>query len=172
MNSGSHNETDGTPGWDQWLAQHAPKLLLFARQQARCEADAGDLLQEAVLECWQRQADSRPPPLGLVFATIRRRAVDLVRREGRRVNREAVLQEDIAQPWFDSDVGDRERDFLIQQAMNILPVEQREVITLKVWGELTFAEIAIALDIPANTASSRYRYGLLELRRLTKEVFT
>ena len=46
----------------------------------------------------------------------------------------------------------------------------REVVTLKVWGGLTFAEIATTLGIPANTASSRYRYGIEELRRLTKEV--
>jgi len=51
-----------------------------------------------------------------------------------------------------------------------LPAPQREVITLKVWGGLTFAEIAATLDIPPNTAASRYRYGLEELRRLTKEV--
>jgi len=46
------------------------------------------------------------------------------------------------------------------------------VITLKIWGGLTFAEIAAALEIPANTAASRYRYGLAELRKLTKEVLT
>ena len=47
----------------------------------------------------------------------------------------------------------------------------REVVTLKVWGELTFAEIAETLNIPQNTAASRYRYGLAELRRLTRENF-
>lgn len=52
----------------------------------------------------------------------------------------------------------------------LLPI-YREVVTLKVWGGLTFAEIAEALEIPANTAASRYRYGLIELRKLTKEVF-
>ena len=41
----------------------------------------------------------------------------------------------------------------------------REVVTLKTWGGLTFAEIAEALEIPANTAASRYRYGLEELRK-------
>ena len=54
--------------------------------------------------------------------------------------------------------------------MSRLPDTYREVITLKMWGGLTFAEIADTLGIPANTAASRYRYGLAELRRLTKEV--
>jgi RNA polymerase sigma-70 factor (ECF subfamily) len=59
---------------------------------------------------------------------------------------------------------------LIQNAMSRLPDMHREVITLKVWGELTFAEIADVLGIPPNTAASRYRYGLADLRKLTKEV--
>ncbi len=59
---------------------------------------------------------------------------------------------------------------MIQSAMSRLPDMYREVITLKVWGGLTFAEIGDALGIPANTAASRFRYGLAELRRLAKEV--
>jgi RNA polymerase sigma-70 factor (ECF subfamily) len=55
--------------------------------------------------------------------------------------------------------------------LNHLPEIQRSVVTLKVWGGLTFAEIASALEIPANTAASRYRYALAELRKLTKEIF-
>jgi RNA polymerase sigma-70 factor (ECF subfamily) len=55
--------------------------------------------------------------------------------------------------------------------MSHLPEIYRQVVTLKVWGGLTFGEIAEALEIPANTAASRYRNGLIELRSLTKEVF-
>ena len=73
--------------------------------------------------------------------------------------------------WFDSGVDERERNLLIQRAMNNLPEIYRNVITLKVWSGLTFAEISEALEIPANTAASRYRYGLIELRKWTKEVF-
>lgn len=171
MNSGWQDETDGTSEWDQWLAQHAPKLLLFARHQARCEADACDLVQDAVVESWRQEANGSPPPLGLVFATIRRRAIDLARREDRRLNREAAVHLETPQDWFDSGVEERERARLVQNAMSNLPEIQREVIMLKVWGGLTFAEIAEALDIPANTAASRYRYGLAELRKLTKEMF-
>jgi len=61
---------------------------------------------------------------------------------------------------------------LIEDAVRGLPSIYREVITLKVWGELTFEEIATVLGIPANTAASRYRYGLAELRKRMKEVVT
>ena len=152
------------------MDQNAPAFLLFARQQSRCEADAQDLVQEAVVESWRRRAHDAPPPRGFVFATIRRRAIDLARSSDRRAGREAAVTADPAQAWFEPLVEERERSGLIQDAMRELPEIHREVVTLKVWGGLTFAEIADALEIPANTAASRYRYGLDHLRRLTKEV--
>lgn len=171
MNSGSNNATSAPSDWEPWLAQHASRFLLFARQQTRFEVDAQDLVQEAVVECWRRQAIGAPPAAGLVFATIRRRAIDLGRSVDRRASREAVAASEIPPDWFDDGVEDRERSCLIQEAMNKLPDIYREVVTLKVWGELTFAEIAVTLEIPANTAASRYRYGLDELRKHTSGVF-
>ena len=164
------DETPTQPDWRSWLERHAAKFLLFARQQARSEADAQDLVQEAVVEAAQRQGDESPPPPALVFATIHRRAVDWARRETRRAGRERAVMEPASDAWFDTSVEDREQAQLIQDAMSKLPDIYREVITLKVWGDLTFAEIADALEIPANTAASRYRYGLNELRKLKKEV--
>jgi len=171
VNSGSKHDLPKDPDWEQWLAWHGPRLLLFARQQAPCEADAQDLVQEAVVESWRHQSQGAPPPVGYVYATIRHRAIDLARREGRRAVREMAAHQNSPLFWFDSDVADRERNLLIQKAMNDLPGIYREVVTLKVWSGLTFGEIAEALEIPANTAASRYRYGLIELRKLTKQVF-
>jgi RNA polymerase sigma-70 factor (ECF subfamily) len=45
-----------------------------------------------------------------------------------------------------------------------LPAEQRAVAHLKLWEKLTFSDIAQTLEIPLNTAASRYRYGLDKLR--------
>lgn len=170
MKSGSEHELPGDVDWEQWLARHAPGLLLFARQQTNCEADAQDLVQEAIVELWRSQSQGGPPPLGCVYATIRHRAIDLARRNGRRSEREVASHQDGPQCWFDSGADERERNLLIQKAMSHLPGIYREVVTLKVWSGLTFGEIAVALEIPANTAASRYRYGLIELRKLTKEV--
>lgn len=125
-----------------------------------------------MVESWRRQSQGAPPALALVYATIRRRAIDLARRDDRRANREVAVHLDGPQCWFDTGADERERDVLIQKAMSHLPEIYRQVVTLKVWGGLTFNEIAEALEIPANTAASRYRYGLIELRVLTKEVFT
>jgi RNA polymerase sigma-70 factor (ECF subfamily) len=157
--------------WEQWLDQYAPALLLFARQQTSSDANAQDLVQESVVESWRRQRNSQPPPLALVFATIRRRAIDLARRDDRRAERETAALVDSPACWFDGPSDDGERGILIQKIMSQLPESYRDVVTLKIWGGLTFRQIGEALEIPANTAASRYRYGLTALRKLTKEVF-
>lgn len=45
-----------------------------------------------------------------------------------------------------------------------LPVEQREVIVLKIWHHYTFEEIGEVLEVSPNTAAGRYRYGLQKIR--------
>src|SRR5436190_139640 len=172
VDRGWKNEEPQSTNWDRWVENHAAVLLLFARQQTRTEADAQDVVQDALVECCRRVSADAPPPIGLVFATIRRRAVDLARSETRRSNREAALHADERTLWFESDVEDRERNRIIQDALRRLPDIYRETLTLKVWGGLKFAEIAEALDIPQNTAASRYRYALEELRKTIKEILT
>ena len=168
---GGMDEPTKQTDWERWLQDHAPKFLLYARQKTRSEADAQDLVQEAVVEAARHVDNAQPPPVARVFATIHHRAIDLARRDDRRTGRELAAADTQPVAWFDTSVEDRERQQLIQDAMSQLPVIYREVITLKVWGELTFAEIADTLGIPANTAASRYRYGLAELRQMTREVF-
>jgi RNA polymerase sigma-70 factor, ECF subfamily len=52
----------------------------------------------------------------------------------------------------------------LQRAVRALPQRQREVIALKIDGELTFAEIGEVLGVSINTAASRYRYALQKLK--------
>jgi len=51
------------------------------------------------------------------------------------------------------------------------PEEQRAIVHLKLWEQMTFAQIAESLDIPANTAASRYRYGLDKLQALLRPLY-
>ena len=154
--------------WKRWIAEYGSRLLLFARQQTRSNEDAEDVLQEAIMNMWNRLGGSvDPPDLPLAYATIRRRAIDLARRDDRRRRREDISMEtsdhfDSIEPWFEID--DKETAAKVEAAVKSLPEKFREVATLKIWGELTFAQIAEALNIPMNTAASRYRYGLEHLR--------
>ncbi|HWI56577.1 MAG TPA: sigma-70 family RNA polymerase sigma factor, partial [Bacillota bacterium] len=59
----------------------------------------------------------------------------------------------------------------LSAALGELPPEQRAVVHLKLWEGLTFGQIAATLDIPPNTAASRYRYGLDKLRALLRPFY-
>src|SRR5262245_46746122 len=115
--------------WLRWVEENAPKFLLFARQKARSEADAQDLVQESLAEVVTRRDSDEPPSLSLVFATIQRRAVDLGRRENRREKRELVAMQMNGVQWLDSSVEDREFRQIVEQAMNRMPEIYREVVT-------------------------------------------
>ena len=60
----------------------------------------------------------------------------------------------------------------LQQAIRSLPNEQREVITLRIDGELTFAQIAQVVGVSVSTAASRYHYALKKLKTLLVDVNT
>ena len=156
--------SDNSLNWNDWLGKHGPQLLLFARTQTRCEADAEDLLQEAVVES-SGKSEGNPPDLPLVYTTLRRRAIDLARKTDCRTAREEVTTERSEDCWFDDTIEQKETAWLIDRAIKNMPEKFREVVMLKIWSELTFAQIAQTLDIPLNTAASRYRYGLEILKR-------
>jgi RNA polymerase sigma-70 factor (ECF subfamily) len=149
--------------WKSCFSELAPGLLLFARQWARSAADAEDIVQEAFVKFWRRnhKIDNR----ALLYATVRSIALDFIRRDKRRARREANVfaeAEPAIEPQFE---WEDEAQSALAAAVDSLPHDQREVLVLKIWNELTFGEIASALGISQNTAASRYRYALAGLRK-------
>ena len=69
--------------------------------------------------------------------------------------------------WFDNTIEQNEMAQVIDQSIKKIPEKFREILILKIWGEMTFTQIAETLNIPLNTAASRYRYGLEILKRDT-----
>jgi RNA polymerase sigma-70 factor, ECF subfamily len=66
--------------------------------------------------------------------------------------------------WFEPPERDYAAEENLRGALGELIPDQRQVVILHVWGELTFSQIAEVLGISANTAASRYRYGVGKLR--------
>lgn len=162
--------------WREWLSEHGPKMLLFARQQTRSHEDAEDVLQDAFVKLAEkiRAGEFSGGPdawQAYLFATIRRLAIDLGRRDTRRKRREDVVstlaEQETASfhPWFESDGSDEELRSQLEDKLKQLPPKFAEVIIMKIWGDRTFAEIGEALGISQNTAASRYRYGLEALKK-------
>lgn len=157
--------------WKHWLEAHGPKLLLCARQWTRSLADAEDVVQEAFVRYWRHQRHLPGEPQALLITSIRRAALDHARRHARRTLREEKADGGLEEREYTFEAlpgedADRRRE--IEIALQRLPAVQREVLVLKIWNELTFEQIGATLEIPPNTAASRYRYALAALRKELK----
>ena len=160
---------DPTDDWASWLDRHGPALVLLARAWVPTRADAEDVVQEAFVRFW-RSRDRAADPTAYLFACVKRSALDCVRARGRQTRREAAVAKPEGESLFDGPLEQSERRAAVAAALDTLPEAQREVLVMKVWGGLTFPQIADALGIPADTAASRFRYALSKLReRLAEE---
>ena len=156
--------------WQDWLEAHSSKWLFYARQQTRSQADAEDVLQDALVKTWKTcQGRITDETSSLVYTNIRRCAIDRARSTLRREEREHVVAEatpEAEDALFEFD-GDNELFAKsVQEALSRIPEKHREVISLKIWGGLTFAQIATQLGESPNTVASRYRYGLEHLKKV------
>jgi RNA polymerase sigma-70 factor (ECF subfamily) len=167
--------TDADP-WRAWLAEHGAALVLLARQWTDSRADAEDVVQEAFVRFWRAFAKSQrdrakeiEEPAAYLFACVKRSALDWQRGRSRQRRREQTAARPESESLFASPLEQDERRAAIEAAVQILPESQAEVLIMKIWGGLSFPQIAAALEIPENTAASRYRYALARLREQLAE---
>jgi DNA-directed RNA polymerase specialized sigma24 family protein len=73
--------------------------------------------------------------------------------------------------WFEKSPDETPAERAAMQALASLPVDQREVIVLKIWQGCTFEEIGGLLEISPNTAAGRYRYGLQKVKNKITGIF-
>lgn len=151
--------------WAAWIDENGKAFFLYARQQCRSESDAKDVLQDALTETWNKTSKGLPNR-SLVFATIRRRAIDFGRSTDRRAIREFKYNGK-GENWFLPDYSVSDVRHQLASAIETLPDTLREVLILKIWGDLTFPAISQLIGIPTATATSRYRYALERLRENT-----
>lgn len=154
--------------WTDWLATHGAALVLFARQWVGGRADAEDVVQEAFIRFW-RSRERVAEPTSYLYACVNRCALDWQRARSRQVRREQRAARPEAETLFAATLEQQERRAVVESAMRSLPEKQREVLVMRVWGGLTFPQIAAALEISADTAASRYSYALAKLHEAFAE---
>lgn len=129
--------------------------------------DAEDVTSEFFMKLW-RLADTYREGNGhraWMAAIARNMAVDLLRKTKRE-----VLTEDFTDTVTEnaSEVSVEQEviaDMSLRQALGTLKPREREVVHLKIMGEMTFQEIADVLEIPLGTVTWRYQNAIQKLRR-------
>jgi RNA polymerase sigma-70 factor (ECF subfamily) len=147
---------------EQLYDAKAAELLLYGRALGLGESEAEDVLQETFVALLK--LEKRPDnPEHYCVRAFRNRALNFKRGLWRRVARELHSVQ-----WFEAPEAKNDLEEAAHRALAGLPVEQREVIVLKIWHEMTYDEIAGTLDLSPNTVAGRYRYGMEKLKGILK----
>lgn len=153
--------SDGKLGHEQvrtLYEEHGHALLAYAISLLRDRSASEDVLQQVFVKLLQGRVAISGPPLHYVYRAVRNTALN----HRRNHSRETELTSN--GNWLVSPLGKEEIGIALQSALGGLPEEQREIVVLRVWGQLTLEEAALALDVSINTAASRYRYALAKLK--------
>jgi RNA polymerase sigma-70 factor (ECF subfamily) len=143
--------------------RYGRSLFRVAWTLLRSRQDAEDAVQDVFLGLVRSR-----PALGRIenlraylFGALRHAAARLATRQAADLTRP---QAGAARPALDAETSD-----WLDRALGSLPREQREALTLKIDGGLTFAEVGAILGISPATAASRYRYAIDKLRARAQE---
>lgn len=137
---------------------NARQLILYGRALGLSHSEAEDVVHETFVALMRREFPPEKPE-HYCFRSFRNHAFNYRRTLWRRLARE---WESVR--WFESANSETAQERVAMRCLETLPVEQREVIVLKIWQQYTFEEIGGILEISPNTAAGRYRYGLQKLK--------
>nr|WP_316642024.1 sigma-70 family RNA polymerase sigma factor [uncultured Roseateles sp.] len=150
---------------DQQLLTWLPRLRRYARALAGNRDDADDLVQDTLERAWSRAglwrgvADMR----AWLFAIMHNLHVDGVRRPRPTT---VDLDEDFLEFATLPTQGERLDVLDLQAALDLLPVEQKEILLLVALEDMAYADVAATLGIPVGTVMSRLSRGRERLRAL------
>ena len=159
---------------DRLYDDNSQSLFAFLLNITRSESDTKDLLQELFIKLAKQPAMLKGlrNERAFLIKLAHNLALDSMRRRAvREKNYEKFADEPAPVFALSADADEQAFRQALGEALGDLPVEQRAVVHLKLWEGLTFEAIAEALDIPPNTAASRYRYGLDKLRERLRPLY-
>lgn len=145
--------------------RYAVRLYRTAYRLLGRREDAEDAVQD-VFMATARSCDklgSVEDLTAYLFAALRRSAARCAKRRTKLPQVSSAMVDGAFAP-IEQQPYDKLDLELLQKAIQTLPDEQREVMTLRIDGELTFAQIAEVMDVSLSTVASRYQYALKKLR--------
>src|SRR6266566_5234674 len=131
-----------------WFDAYAGRLVLYARQWLARSA-AEDVVHDVFMSLMSQSRD----PLNVkswLFGSVRNAAISQWRSESRRKIREQKVASH-EQNFFESKPDDLLDAAAAQEALAKLPAQQRELIVLRIWGQLTLSEISQIVEKPISS---------------------
>lgn len=166
--------------FDALLNRHKQRLFSYIYQLVRDSDLADDIFQETFVKAITTIRQGRYNDLGKFSAWLYRIARNLAVDSFRADKNEGTLSTDdgnfdilnrreLAQETVEDAMVDLQIEEDLRRLVERLPENQREVVTMRYYRDLSFKEIAEITGVSINTALGRMRYALLNLRRMAKE---
>jgi RNA polymerase sigma-70 factor (ECF subfamily) len=139
------------------------RLVRYATTITRNQHDAEDAVQAALVKIAKSLSRfiASDQPWHYLLRVVRNESLLIARRMKR-----WSLTPDLADLTTECLVDELEMEETyraVWRALRSLPTEQAEIVVLKIWEEMTFAQMADLLEISPDTAASRYRYAMQKL---------
>src|SRR3954468_31588 len=117
----------------QFVTQRSNALVLYARQWLDF-ASAEDAVQEALVALL---AEPAPPadPIAWMYRAVRNASIDRARSASRRRRREQIVASG-RREWFEYSPDALIDADAAEKALSVLSPEQREIVVLRIWGEM------------------------------------
>jgi RNA polymerase sigma-70 factor (ECF subfamily) len=138
--------------------QYRQGLYTLALALTRRGELAEDAIQEAFARLWKLKYLPPGDKVAYVFAAVRNASIDQLRRQRRRDFQPQSIYDGGNDPAADAQILER-RD-LVRLAVDSLAQPQKEAVVMKIYGSLTFEQIAKTLNEPLATVASRYRRAM------------
>lgn len=141
------------------------RLFQYASYRLHNVCDVEDVLQNLYVKVLENphQLINVENKQAYIFRIVSNECTDILRRKANvdlfNNDMMALLDIESFQPEsFDDEFK------MINCLLGILPLEQSEVIRLRLHGKLSFQQIADVMNVPLSTAKARYRYGIEKIR--------
>lgn len=138
-----------------------PALALYAAQWTDA---ADDCVQEALVEL-AGQAAVPGNIRAWLYRVVKNRALNMARGERRRRDREIHVATLRLVTTNDSPKLDRWDALTVTEALDQLEPTEREIVVMRIWGSLTYEEVATALSMSISTAHRHFERALENLRQ-------
>ena len=162
------------------IERHSQRVRSYIGMMVRDNDIADDIFQETFIKAVKVIDEGRYTDSGKFLSWVLRiahnRVLDHFRREkaSHQLN-EAEAGYDmigtmrIAEPNTEDELVQGEIEQTVRNLVDLLPEEQQEVVRLRYYSKLSFAEIADETGVSINTALGRMRYALINLRKMIKD---
>lgn len=162
------------------IERHAGRVRSYIGMLVKDDDVADDIFQETFIKAVKVIDEGRYTDTGKFLSWVLRIAHNRVLDHFRRAKSDKMLNESEAgydvigtmrfsEPTTEEVMMHGEMEQTVRELIAQLPEEQQEVVRLRYYSKLSFAEIAEQTEVSINTALGRMRYALINLRRMIQE---